>query len=56
VTGVPPVFFASKSNWSKQKAANLPAIPGERRDSMICKVRECYRGAMFFGLSGHFVM
>lgn len=24
VTGVPPVCFASKSNWSKQKAANLP--------------------------------
>jgi len=40
----------------RNKLKRISAIPGERRDSMICKVRECYRGAMFFGLSGHFVM
>jgi len=52
----------AKSTRADGRTANAPknrsnpAIPGERRDSMICKVRECYRGAMFFGLSGHFVM
>lgn len=27
----------------------LAAIPGERRNSMICNALECYHGAMFFG-------
>ena len=41
--------FRNKGNIGLYTVSNSTAIPGERRNSMICKARECYRGAMFFG-------